>query len=117
MNVLSLFDGISTGQLVLKQLDINVDNYYASEIEESAISITQYNFPNTIQLGDVNNWEKWDIDWSKIDKKNYLNAMKKSPLNPKPIYKLIKSSLTDKTNDRELFMKGIDYSYYYEEID
>lgn len=50
-------------------------------------------------------------------KKDYLNAMKKSPLNSKPIYKLINSSLTDKTNDRELFMKGIDYSYYYEEID
>ena len=43
--------------------------------------------------------------------------MKKSPLNSKPIYKLIKSSLTDKINDRELFMKGIDYSYYYEEIE
>ena len=57
------------------------------------------------------------IDWSKIDKKDYLNAMKKSPLNSKPIYKLIKSSLTNKTNDRELFMKAIDYSYYYEEID
>ena len=56
-------------------------------------------------------------DNSKIDKNDYLNAMKKSPLSPKSIYKLIKSSLTDKTNDRELFMKGIDYSYYYEEID
>lgn len=56
------------------------------------------------------------IDWSKIDKDDYLNAMRKSPLNSKPIYKLIKQSLTSKINDRELFMKGIDYSYYYEEI-
>lgn len=57
------------------------------------------------------------VDWSKIEKTDYLKAMKKSPINSKPIHKLIKESLTDKVNDRELFMKGIDYSYYYEEID
>ena len=67
MKVLSLFDGISTGQYCLKDLGINVETYYASEIEESAIAITQYNYPNTIQLGDVNNWRKWDIDWKSID--------------------------------------------------
>ena len=53
MNVLSLFDGISCGQVALERAGIKVDNYYASEIEESAIAITQYNYPNTIQLGDV----------------------------------------------------------------
>ena len=53
MNVLSLFDGISCGQLALKRLGIKVDKYYASEIEKSSIAITQKNFPNTIQLGDV----------------------------------------------------------------
>lgn len=57
------------------------------------------------------------VDWSKINKNDYLNAMKKSPLNAKLIHRLINLSLTDKTNDRELFMKGIDYSYYYEEVD
>lgn len=67
MNVLSLFDGISTGQLALKQLDIDVDKYYASEINSHALQITKYNFPNTIQLGDVNNWQEWNIDWDKID--------------------------------------------------
>ena len=67
MKVISLFDGISTGQYCLKELGINVETYYASEIEESAIAITQYNYPNTIQLGDVNNWKEWDIDWSSID--------------------------------------------------
>lgn len=52
-NVLSLFDGISGTQLALKRANINIDNYYASEIDEHAISITMKNFPNTIQLGDV----------------------------------------------------------------
>ena len=53
MNVLSLFDGMSCGQIALKKLGIKVDNYYASEIDKYAIEVTQANFPNTIQLGDV----------------------------------------------------------------
>ena len=53
LTVLSLCDGISTGQEVLKELGIQVDTYYASEIEKSAISVTQYHFPNTIQIGDI----------------------------------------------------------------
>ena len=54
-------------------------------------------------------------DWSKIDKDEYLLAMKLSPTNDKKIKNLLKTSLTDKINDREVFIKGIDYSYYYEE--
>jgi len=57
------------------------------------------------------------IDWSKIDKKEYLDAMKVSPNNDKKIKDLIKNSLTKDINNRELFMKGIDTSYYYEEVD
>jgi len=53
MNVLSLFDGMSCGQIALKKLGIKVDKYYASEIDKYAIEVTQANFPNTIQLGDV----------------------------------------------------------------
>jgi len=53
MNVLSLFDGMSGTQLALKKLGIKVDNYYASEIDKYAIKVTQANFPNTKQLGDV----------------------------------------------------------------
>ena len=55
------------------------------------------------------------IDWSKVDKKKYLEAMRRSVVNGTDINKLLKTALTDKTNDRETFMKGIDYSYYYEE--
>ena len=53
MNVLSLFDGISCGQVALRKAGIQIDNYYASEIKDYAMEVTQYNFPNTIQLGDV----------------------------------------------------------------
>tara|TARA_R100000541_G_scaffold45288_1_gene52294 strand:+ start:1786 stop:3261 length:1476 start_codon:yes stop_codon:yes gene_type:complete len=53
MKVLSLFDGMSCGQIALHELGIPVDEYYASEIDKYAISIAQKNFPNTIQLGDV----------------------------------------------------------------
>ena len=53
MNVLSLFDGCSGGQLALQRANIHVENYFASEIDKYAIKVTQANFPNTIQLGDV----------------------------------------------------------------
>lgn len=53
MNVLSLFDGISCGQIALERAGINVDKYYASEINESTIRIAKKNYPNTIHLGNV----------------------------------------------------------------
>ena len=55
------------------------------------------------------------VDWSKINKKDYLSAMEKSVTNPAQIKALLQSALTDKINDREIFMKGVDYSYYYEQ--
>jgi DNA-cytosine methyltransferase len=55
MNVLSLFDGISCGQIALNRACIQYDNYYSSEIDQNAIKITQANYKNTIQLGDVVN--------------------------------------------------------------
>lgn len=53
MNVLSLFDGISCGQIALNKLGIKYDNYFASEIDKYAIQITQKNYPNTKQIGSV----------------------------------------------------------------
>ena len=67
MKILSLFDGISCGQLSLRQIGVDVETYYSSEIDKNSIEITQHNFPNTIQLGDVNNWKEWNIDWKEID--------------------------------------------------
>ena len=57
------------------------------------------------------------VDWSLIDKKDYLLAMEQSPVNEAPILQLIKDALTDRIDDRDVFMKGIDYSYYYETDD
>ena len=57
------------------------------------------------------------VDWSQIDKTDYMEAMRLSPVNPQRIRELITDALTDKINDREMFMKGIDYSYYYEQED
>lgn len=65
MNVLSLFDGISCGFPALERAGICVDNYFASEIDEPAMRISRANYPEIIQLGDVNNWREWDLP--KID--------------------------------------------------
>ena len=54
------------------------------------------------------------VDWSLIDKEDYLLAMERSPIRSTEISVLLKNALTDKINDREIFMKGIDTSYYYE---
>jgi len=62
MIILSLFDGISGAQLALKRAGIKIDKYYASEIDKYAIQITQKNFPNTIQLGDITKWHEWNIE-------------------------------------------------------
>ena len=55
------------------------------------------------------------VDWSRIDKNEYLTAMRESVIDSTHIKALLKGALTNKINDREMYMKGIDYSYYYEE--
>lgn len=76
MKVLSLFDGMSCGQLALERVGIKVDEYYASEIKTHAIELTMLHFPNTIQIGDVNKvhyengilkTEKGEFNVGKID--------------------------------------------------
>lgn len=74
MKVLSLFDGMACAQIALRQLmllngfeNLRVDTYYASEIDKYAIAQTQHNFPDTVQLGDVERWRDWDIDWEHLD--------------------------------------------------
>ncbi len=61
--------------------------------------------------------QKLCVDWSKINKREYLAAMEKSVIDAMPIKALLHSALTDRINDREMFMKGIDYSYYYEQTE
>lgn len=67
MNVLSLFDGMSCGRVVLDRAGIAVSNYYASEIDKYAIKVAMKNYPNTIQMGNIEQWQNWDIDWPSID--------------------------------------------------
>lgn len=67
INVLSCFDGMSCGQIALKELGVKINKYYASEVDKFAINQTQLNFPETIQLGDVSYWREWDINWKSID--------------------------------------------------
>lgn len=67
INVLSLFDGISCGRVALERAGISIGNYYSSEIDKYAIKVSQKNYPDIIQLGDVIQWRNWKIDWSSID--------------------------------------------------
>jgi len=58
---------MSFGMMALESLDVNVNKYYSSEIDKYSNQAARALFPDTIQLGDVNNWREWDIDWSSID--------------------------------------------------
>jgi site-specific DNA-cytosine methylase len=61
-NVLGLFDGISCGRLALERAGIEFDNYYSSEIDKYALQISDKNYPDNIQLGDILNWREWDLE-------------------------------------------------------
>jgi DNA-cytosine methyltransferase len=67
MRVLSLFDGMSCGQIALNRIGLKPAKYYAAEIDKYAVQVTQANYPNTIQMGDVTKWREWCIDWASID--------------------------------------------------
>lgn len=58
---------MSCGQIALRDLGVPIDRYYASEIDKHAIAQTRLNFPDTIQLGDVEKWREWNIEWEEID--------------------------------------------------
>lgn len=67
MKVLSLFDGISCGRVALERAGIEVEQYYASEIDKYAIQISKKNYPDIVRLGDITKWKEWDIKWENID--------------------------------------------------
>jgi len=67
MNVISLFNGMGTLRQAFADLNIKVDKYYSSEIKPYAIELQQHHFPDVIQVGDINNWKDWNIDWETID--------------------------------------------------
>lgn len=67
LKVLSLFNGCSGAYLALEQAGFTIGEYYSSEIDKFAKTITQKNYPNVVELGDINDWRKWSIDWGSID--------------------------------------------------
>ena len=67
MNILSLFDGMSCGRIAAERAGLKVDKYYASEFDKHAIKVSQANWPDIIQLGDVTKWREWSIDWAGVD--------------------------------------------------
>lgn len=67
MKVLSCFDGVSCGRVALERAEVKVDAYYASEIDTYATKISHKNYPDIIQVGDIENWRTWNIPWEEID--------------------------------------------------
>lgn len=108
--------------LVLKDIDKMPDNTFTDIVNK----YIEMNIAHPFMEGNGRSTRIWldlllinrlskCVDWSKIKKSDYLDAMKASPINPKPIHRLLSNALTNDINNRELFLKGIDYSYYYEE--
>lgn len=67
LTVISLFDGISTGRYILEKCGFKINKYYCAEIDKNPCAISKYHYPDNIQLGDVNKWQDWNIDWSNVD--------------------------------------------------
>ncbi len=107
---------------VLKDLDKMPDNTFGEIVDK----YIEMNIAHPFMEGNGRSTRIWldlllknrlqkCIDWSKIDKDDYLSAMKASPVDSKPIYNLLNGALTGDIDNRDIFMKGIDCSYYYEE--
>lgn len=110
----------------LKSTLQQIDNMKQSTLQEIVIKYVEMNKAHPCMEGNGRSTRIWldmmlkvqlkkCVDWSKIKKEHYMNAMIISTVDSSVIMQLIEAALTPKINDRELFMKGIDYSYYYEE--
>ncbi len=106
----------------------NIENMPEDTLENIVAKYVEMNVAHPFREGNGRSTRVWldlilkknlklCVDWSKIDKRSYLDAMKYSPTDSSKIFSLIKNALTDRIADREIFMKGIDYSYYYEEVE
>lgn len=105
-----------------------VEKMPESTLEEIVSKYTEMNIAHPFMEGNGRSTRIWldlilkenlkqCVDWQKIDKNDYFNAMERSPVNDLELRELIRGALTDKIDDREVFMKGIEQSYYYEEPD
>lgn len=114
--------------LYLKESLAKIDEMPGKTFEEIVRKYTEMNVAHPFMEGNGRSMRIWldlilkanlqrCIDWAQIDKMAYLNAMQRSPVNDLEIRELLRGALTDKINDREVYMKGIEQSYYYEEED
>ena len=105
-----------------------IDALTEQTFEEIVIKYVEMNVAHPFMEGNGRSMRMWldlilkksleqCIDWVKIDKMDYLNAMERSPVNALEIRELLRSALTAKVDDRDVFIKGIEQSYYYEEPD
>ncbi|MBQ6825947.1 MAG: Fic family protein [Clostridia bacterium] len=104
----------------------NIDNMPQSTFDEIIEKYVEMNIAHPFREGNGRATRIWldcilkkeigkVIDWSLVDKEDYLLAMERSPIRDIEIKHILKNALTNKTTDREVFMKGIDHSYYYED--
>lgn len=103
----------------------NIDKMPQSNFDEIVEKYVEMNIAHPFREGNGRSTRIWldhilkneigkVVDWSKVDKEDYLLAMERSPIKDVEIKVLLKGALTDKINSREVYIKGIDYSYYYE---
>lgn len=103
----------------------NIDKMPQSTFDEIVEKYVEMNIAHPFREGNGRSTRIWldhilkneigkVVDWSKVDKEDYLLAMERSPIKDIEIKHILKAALTDETDSREVYMKGIDYSYYYE---
>lgn len=103
----------------------NIDRMPQSTFDEIVEKYVEMNVAHPFREGNGRSTRIWldlmlkkelglVVDWSRVDKEDYLLAMERSPIRDIEIKHILKEALTDKTEDREIYMKGIDHSYYYE---
>ena len=103
----------------------NIDKMPQSTFDEIIEKYVEMNIAHPFREGNGRSTRIWldcilkkeigmVVDWSQVDKEDYLLAMERSPIKDVEIKHILKNALTDKVNDREVYMKGIDHSYYYE---
>ena len=111
--------------MYLKEAIKNIEKMPQSTFDEIIEKYVEMNVAHPFREGNGRSTRIWldlilkkelgyVIDWSQVDKEDYLLAMERSPIKDIEIKYLLKNALTDRINDREMYMKGIDYSYYYE---
>lgn len=114
--------------LYLQDILRKVDTMPESTFEQIIAKYVEMNIAHPFMEGNGRSMRIWldlmlkknlkkCVNWVNIDKADYLNAMQRSPVKDLEIRELVRTALTDKIDDREVFMKGIEQSYYYEEVD